>query len=304
MENKNLIDFSEVKDGDQWELFARDFFVEQGLVVESAPSRGADAGKDLLVSEQQIGRLGARKFTWLVSCKNNAKSGKSVGVGEETDILERLRQHNADGFIGFYSTLASSALSTRLQSLKDKADIADFKIYDARLIEHHFISDNMSKIAIRYFPEGYRRLKPIQKITNEYVPLICEACEKDILKNSVIDPYAAIVLFATERSPGKIRKSIHISCKGACTTEVERRLELQGLTTGWQDIGDLVNPVSYLKFYLSYMNQIRTNPENTSDDFHEQMKDLLIALSQRTLREITSEDFDRFMALESLPSYL
>lgn len=303
MENKKLIDFSEVKDGDQWELFARDFFVAQGLVVESTPSRGPDGGKDILVSEQQVGKIGTRKFTWLVSCKNNAISGKSVGVSHEQNILERIRQHHADGFIGFYSTIASAALNNRLESLKESSDVLDFVIYDARLIEHYFITDSMSKIALRYFPEGYKRLRPIQKITDEYVPLICGSCERDVLKLSVLKLYHANVLFASDRNGNGVKQSVNIACKGQCTTDVETTLRGKGLTTGWEDIGDLINPVSYLKFYLTYMNQLKSNSAKYSENYHNQMKDLIIALSQRTLREVTTEDFERFMVLESLPTF-
>src|SRR5690242_12676952 len=103
-----MIDWTEIPDGDSWELFARDFLAELGLVIDIGPGRGADAGRDLLVSEQLRGRLGTRKFTWLVSCKHFATSGKSVGPNDETNITDRIRRHNANGFLGFYWRLGES----------------------------------------------------------------------------------------------------------------------------------------------------------------------------------------------------
>ena len=96
-----MIDWTEITDGDAWELFARDFLVAIGYVVEVGPARGADGGRDLLVSEQLKGIASSRKFTWLVSCKHYATSGSSVGPNDESDILDRIKQHKADGFSAF-----------------------------------------------------------------------------------------------------------------------------------------------------------------------------------------------------------
>lgn len=105
-----MIDFTEIQNGEVWELFARDFLEAYGFYIESPPSRGADDGKDMLVTERLGGRLGTYEFKWLVSCKHKATSQRSVSEQDEQNILERLRAFGADGFIGFYSTIASSGL--------------------------------------------------------------------------------------------------------------------------------------------------------------------------------------------------
>ena len=115
-----MIDYKEITDGESWELFCRDYLVAQHLVVEMPPGRGPDGGRDLLVKEQLKGTLVTRPFTWLVSCKHYAGSEKSVGTGDEPNITDRLAQHKANGFIGFYSTVASAALLVRLKELRDE----------------------------------------------------------------------------------------------------------------------------------------------------------------------------------------
>src|SRR5271165_2498693 len=125
-----MIDWKEIPDGDTWELFTRDFLVELGFVIEVGPGRGADAGKDLLISEQLRGTLHSRKFKWLVSCKHFATSGRSVGPEDETNITDRLKHHKADGFMGFYSTMPSSALVTRLQQYVDNGDLQAYEMFD------------------------------------------------------------------------------------------------------------------------------------------------------------------------------
>ncbi|MFZ0052571.1 MAG: hypothetical protein WAK96_12420, partial [Desulfobaccales bacterium] len=151
-----MIDFLEIpEDGEQWELFARDFLLESGFFIESAPDRGADGGKDMLVSEQLSGNLNKYRFTWLVSCKHFAKSKKSVSESDEPNIRERLEGFAANGFLGFYSTVPSAAFNTRLNQLKEAGKIQDFKFFDYKLIENYLIRLGYSKILMRYFPKSY-----------------------------------------------------------------------------------------------------------------------------------------------------
>ena len=154
-----MIDYKEIKDGEAWELFCRDYLVAQGLVVEIPPGRGADGGRDLLVKEQLKGILATRPFTWLVSCKHYAESGRSVGTNDETNITDRLKQHKAEGFIGFYSTIASSALVNRLKELHDQGTIEAFDIYDGARIETGFHDVGLSGVLLQHLPESHTSLR-------------------------------------------------------------------------------------------------------------------------------------------------
>jgi len=137
------IDFKEIPaantgngDQDTFELFARDFFEVMGFEILEHPSRGADGKKDLIVSERRHGKVGTNVIKWLVSVKHYAHSGRGVPDKEEINILERVRQHKCDGFLGFYSTLPTSSLSNLLNGLKegDKNSI-EVAVYDNKRIE-------------------------------------------------------------------------------------------------------------------------------------------------------------------------
>ena len=91
-------------------VFAADFLGAKGCIIELPPARGADGGKDLIVSFLEK--------RYIVSCKHFAHSGRSVTERDEPSFLERTKQHKADGFIGFYSTLVSQALQDRLEGCK------------------------------------------------------------------------------------------------------------------------------------------------------------------------------------------
>ncbi|KAA6307450.1 hypothetical protein EZS27_040879 [termite gut metagenome] len=173
-----MIDFKEInKDGETWELFARDFLTEMGFYVESSVDRGPDGKKDLIVSEQLKGNLNNYKFKWLVSCKHfaNRNSVNSVREEDEPNILERVKSFKCDGFIGFYSTVPSSGLNTRLTQLKNNGDIKDCRVFDYKLIENYLITIGYSELLMRYFPSSYKTIKPLHLVFNQYLPLECKA---------------------------------------------------------------------------------------------------------------------------------
>jgi hypothetical protein len=141
---------------DTFELFAREFLELFGFRALSGPDRGADLGRDLLVQETRVGVAGETIINWLVSCKHNAHSGQSVGLGEESDILDRVRVHNCHGFIGCYSTIPSSSLTQKLEQLKTNTPMFDFQIFDREKIESIILRTGPGQgIAQRYFPNSY-----------------------------------------------------------------------------------------------------------------------------------------------------
>ncbi|AWN46447.1 restriction endonuclease [Methylobacterium terrae] len=294
-----MIDWTEILDGDTWELFARDYFAESGFTIDVGPGRGVDAGRDIVISEQLNGKINTKKFVWLVSCKHYAKSNKSVGPGDEQNITDRIRQHRADGFIGFYSTVPSSGLIERFKSLHANGDISAYELIDGRKIEQRFVTTGSSKLALRYFPDSYRRSKPIQKLLDKHVELRCKVCDEDLLSKSMLGPFSGVIVTAskrTEASDGrKFDQNIHVYavCKGECDRRMDRMCHRQGFSTGWEDIDDLCNPLLYIKAIMAIMNRLRAKRDEYTDEAFSDLKNIFIAISQRTLREITEEDGER-----------
>ena len=153
-----VLDFKEIAPGngadgsqDQFELFARDFLAHLGYKIVVDPSRGPDDGRDLIVEEIRSGIGGKTKVRWLVSCKHNAhsKNQASVGVDDEVDITGRVAQHKCQGFIAFYSTVPSSGLMRKLESL-----VCEKQIFDHEKIESSLLGDENGGMTLveRYFP--------------------------------------------------------------------------------------------------------------------------------------------------------
>ena len=295
-----MIDYKEIIDGDAWEAFAHDYLLALGLVVDVPPGRGPDGGRDILIKETLKGKLASQSFTWLVSCKHFATSGKAVGTEHETNITDRLYQHKAGGFIGFYSTVASASLIERLEDLRDQGKIAEFKIYDGSHIESGFHNVGLSGVMLKHLPTSHTTLRPIHPLLGKYQPLECEICGIDLLKKSVKGENLGIMVFG-HSAHDKV-ESLHFVCRGECDSKMSARVRSQGLTDGWNDISDFCNPLIFLGHVIAFVNETREDPARYTKKAHSRMIDLFLAVSQRTLRQTTEEDRQAYFDADMLAS--
>lgn len=165
-----MIDFKEIPiantgsgEQDYFELFARDFFLQLGFTIEEDPARGADNGRDLIISEIHERKIDGHKTTerWLISCKHYSKSGKSITARDELDVYDRLKSNNCVGFIGFYSTIANESLIRKLNNVR-------FVIYDHKKIEALITSEpSLIEIFKRYFPKSFNKF---QQVNEPFIP--------------------------------------------------------------------------------------------------------------------------------------
>src|SRR5271166_1871110 len=136
------LDFKEIPtaqagvERDRFELFAREFLVQEGFLVVGGPDRGPDSGRDLIVEEKRTGPGGDTTVRWLVSCKHRAHGGSSVTLGDEANLRDRIEIHECAGFIAFYSTIPSSGLARNLQALQPKFGLL---VYDAEHMERKLL---------------------------------------------------------------------------------------------------------------------------------------------------------------------
>lgn len=299
-----LVDFTEISHStDDWELFTRDLLKAMGLYIETPPSRGADLGKDLLVTETIEGKVSNLSVRWLVSCKHFAKSRKSVNENDdERNILERVRGFQADGFIGVYSTIASAGLMSRLEQLRDRKEIKDFRIIDHREIENRLLTAGYSALMMRYFPESYKRVKPIHDLGGGYVPLECHNCGKDLLDGLFRSQRSAVVvmLHHDENDCQCVDKVLY-ACKGECDQALVQRYRRAGQMDGWLELGDLSIPLEFMSRFFAMMNNIRDGEQRFSDEAYKEAKFVFVAMSQKVLRAMTDEEFERVKMLRQFP---
>ena len=293
-----ILDFKEIPEAhiangkqDTFEMFARDFFETFGFIIEEGPDRGADGGRDLIIKEKRLGILGETEIKWLVSCKHKAHSGKSVLSTDEQNIKNRLDRHKANGFIGFYSTLPNSSLYTEIKEIL-KGSGYEYKIFDSEAIEKKLIEHKKEMLIKRYFPKSFNKIqsetfKP-SNIFDEYLPLNCEYCGKDLLAKEM-ENYN-IICFVAKSNNSNYVEDIYWTCKGNCDKNIRDKFEESGYTTSWKDISDISFSTGFMKWIMALLNNINYLGMKFSDKAFEKLKKFILAISQIVTKDIDEEN--------------
>jgi len=308
----SVLDFKEIPEAhkangeqDKFELFARDFFSHLGYEILRDPGRGADGGADLIIEEERKGISGITKIKWLVSCKHKAHSGASVSKNDENEIRDSVESNGCEGFIGFYSTLPSSGLISKIEGI----DSIEHQFFDSSKIEQMLLAMQDGQVlAERYFPESFKSWsqenpKPAQ-IFAEPSSLLCKHCGEDITegRKGIVVEWSK----NKEREDGSHFKHInevYWCCKGGCDRLLREERRGSGYIDGWEDIFDLRVPTMYIRWVMALLNQINGEYEYSTEAFEAQ-KALLLSLFPYISRNLTKKEVQRVMNLGLIPSYL
>lgn len=238
---------------DEWEFFAADFLSAIGYRIHTYPSKGIDGGKDLLVE--------ADERIYLVSCKHYIQSGNSVGLADEKSIMDRIFQHGATGFIGFYSTIVTSGLADRTKGMS-KHDI-DFVLYDKSIISDYLPHINSSILQKYGIPNKIKFVLNVPEY--EYTPLPCLGCGADILDPKLIN-YSMATIY--------VNKNKHLEyiygCKRCCGNIYDR---------GWVEVSQALHQ-EQLNNWIKYVNEELEDFE-PSDHFYKNRSEFEGAIQQR-----------------------
>ena len=298
-----ILDFKEIPQANQggglqdsFELFARDFLSYLGYQIIEDPDRGADGKRDLIVAERVSGINTDITIKWLVSCKHYAHSGAAVKDSDEINIQERIRQHNCDGFMGFYSTLPAVSLSGVLKGVERTM------VYDREKIESLLLKElEGQRLAARYFPTSFRNYQienPVPaKIFSDSQPICCEVCGQDLLCGEKQGIYIQLKpAFELDENGNPIEfdnqiKEIHFVCKGECDREFHDKYRYE-YTDSWGDIDDLRNPTLWIQQLFGFVNGIY-HDHNLSNEAFETMKQMFIRSYPYVARHLTTKERER-----------
>lgn len=294
------IDFKEIPTSskgphrDDFELFCQEYFEALNCTVTERPARGPDGGKDLLVTEHRSGPLTSTVTKWLVSCKHYVHSGKAVGVADEPDIDVRVKQAEADGFIGFYSTLPSASLAERLNKL-GHPDPMNRETIESKLLSNQ----RLESVFSRFFPESYAKAMSSRPVLvfGEHAPLNCVVCGKDLAHE--IGDSIYVELKDTE-------KETIVDCYVVCKRDCDRQAKSlhPGCRDRWSELSDWTIPSEFMRKLMAALNRLRSGDDVYTDDAFVQFKYILLGLSQRVLRPATAAEIRRVEQLDALPPFL
>jgi hypothetical protein len=130
------------------------------VLTVSRSGRGADEGRDLLLTTLVADCIAPRTIRWVVQCKHKAVSGKSVSPSDfaaDFHFREVLSHHNATGYLLACSTRPSTRLQSHLDKLTGDSDTHMYVVWDyAKICEEVFRHEGVMR---QFFPETYRRHK-------------------------------------------------------------------------------------------------------------------------------------------------
>ena len=289
---------------DTFELFTRDFLSHLGYRIIEDPDRGADGKRDLIVEERVVGLSDEYVIRWLVSCKHYAHSGNAVKDTDEINILERLKQHGCDGFMGVYSTICSTSLSGILNGLKTNGH--KIMVYEHEKIEKELLKSDIEghRICFRYMPksfENYQLEHPgIAKIFDENLPRKCDCCGKDLL---VGDSYQSIYVLLSrdidveDEKKDRTTEDMYFACKGECDNKLRRMYAQEGLLdNGWDDLRDLTIPSIWIMRLMAFLNGIQRD-RNMKEPAFGKMKQMFIRTYPYVARNLTTYEKERVKSL-------
>jgi restriction endonuclease len=287
---------------DQFELFAREFLEFIGFKVIVGPDRGPDGGRDLVVQEARTGVAGETLVRWLVSCKHKVHSGASVTPQDEPDIHDRVNTHDCQGFLGFYSTIPSSGLATKLNVLTLPFEV---QVYDAERIERHCLTSSSGlALAKRFFPKSlirWRKDHPTPaKVFREEPALFCWYCNRNLL---LPKPHGIVVVWRSLPPRKEHTQHVYWCCKGRCDKALLEGYMRKGLIDGWEDIPDLLMPIAYIRWVMAMFNKFHEGVTYSTDALANSKK-LLLNLFPLVCRDMTEEEKERFNSLAMIPDYL
>lgn len=292
-----LFDFTEIPaDGDRWMLFAQDFLRQFGFRIEPVSAHETDNVNDFVAVETTEGAFGKISFRWLVSCRHKASTRTGVKEIDESNLLERVLRNKADGFLGFYSTPATQALQEILREYKEKKLLKGFRLIDPKYLESRLTSREFSRLVLRFFPKYSQIHRPIVPIADDYLPLICENCGKDLLESLFSDNHPGVIvkLCRPKEDPGDMDAihDIYIACKGECDEQLQNKhCSATGLNAAsWVNLTDLVSPPLYLGYILSILEQMADDRTVYTPSAMEKETHLIRAMAQRCLREPIEEE--------------
>jgi len=315
-----IIDFCEIPEAnlasgeqDRFEFFVRDFLEYLKYDILEGPSRGPDRGRDLIVEDLRKGVSGSTVVRWLVSCKHKAHSGKAVSVNEEPSVLDRVRAHKCQGFLGAYSTLPSSALVDRLTVLRQEVET---KWLDNEQIEKELLRSSRGLyLARRYFPKSlnsWQKENPLPpRLFDAMEPLLCDYCGTVLLdpNRPTTRRRTSVITFWVRKNPGQQIAydapivDIHWSCKGDCDRAIERKAVAVGLMSrGWEDITDVCIPFLYLRWIMVCINQLRDG--RLGHEAIEKLKTFMLVAFHFVSRASTDQEDQRVDGLRQIPSFL
>ncbi|HHQ6568904.1 TPA: hypothetical protein ACSTJX_003794 [Serratia fonticola] len=242
-----------------------------------------DMGWQTYEVSENIGICDYKGIKYLVSFRHNINEG-AIGTNLEKNIADRIKEYNAEGFIGFYSGNYTTSLLQRLASMQ-----VHFKLFNGSRITT-FIPFTHSTIIDTYFGSGVKGHHPIPanyylNLNNEssYKPLECMCgCSADILEPRNI-PYSMVLIHKNGNDV-----YLFYGLK-PCISKIDDNTEC-----GWLEINQILHPDQFIEWSQCVRNYLKINSNLGTVDFYKSKR----LFTMRIMQRIRSVNAGLFLRLE------
>ena len=177
--------------------------------------------------------------------------------------------------------------------------LKDYRLFDAKTIESHLATPGFARIVSRFFPNYASTHKTLQLFGDEYQPIRCEHCGKDLLELLFTEDHKGVVVRLRRRkdSPDdmEVIADLYAACKGSCDEKLQTQYCTGTLLSAasWANLSDLVMPPVFLERIVVLLDQLGRDEVAYSPQALEKEKIVLRALAQYVLRESTDGELQR-----------
>lgn len=256
-------------DEETWEKFSVDFLNDMGWQTH-------------LISKN-LGICDYRGTKYLVSFRHNINGG-AIGTSLEKNITDRIKEHNAEGFIGFYSGNYTTSLLERLTSME-----VNFKLFNGSRITT-FIPFTHSYIIDTHFGSGVKGHPLVS--TNYYINLNDESSYKPLncicgCNADILEPFnitSSMVLI--HRNGNDIYFLYGLK---NCISSVDDNTEC-----GWLEIGQILHADQFIEWNQIVRDYLDNNPGLNTAEFYKYKK----IFTMRIMQRIRSVNAGLFLRLE------
>lgn len=137
----------------------------------------------------------------------------------------------------------------------------------------------------------------INNVTDQYIPLPCVVCGRDLLLSDGIDSLGGIVGFVNIAGDGSEDTTcrVYVACKGSCDHQQERieRASLKGtgqVSVNWREVAELTNPWLFVSLVTGTCAQVQDGRWKFTKSGMTDLNKIIFALAQAVCRPSTSRE--------------
>lgn len=164
-QNAPILNFNEINDGEQFENLTATFLrslKKKGLLVKVEQSgRGADGGRDILVTFNTNDPIDNFVRKWVVQCKFHSETVNRQDLAD-VNIPSLIHQYGADGYLLVCKNGVTSKLTEMFESLNKNCKFHyNYKIWNGAEFINKIYAD--SQIQQQFFPKYFAMITNITK---------------------------------------------------------------------------------------------------------------------------------------------